>query len=111
MQPNRYVAVFGLLGALALCVIPASAEKGNGPAVNRGEKAKMSAKGKENTNAQWSADPDRGWIRAEERHQLQRRQGVGSSKQNHGKQIAKPNESEKQKKKEGRLETWKRQKN
>jgi len=109
MQPNRYVAVFGLLGALALCVIPASAEKGNGPAVNRGEKAKMSAKGKENSNAQWSADPDRGWIRAEERHELQRRQGVGSFKQNRGKQITKANESEKQKK-EGRLETWKRQK-
>jgi hypothetical protein len=109
MQPNRYVAVFGVLSALALCVIPVSAEKGNGPAVNHGEKAKMSPKGKENTNAQWSADPDRGWIRAEERHELQRRQGLGSSKQNRGKQITKANESEKQKK-DGRLETWKRQK-
>jgi hypothetical protein len=109
MQPTRYVAVFGLLSALALCVIPASAEKGNGPAVNRGEKAKMNPKGKENTNAQWSADPDRGWIRAEERHELQRRQGLGSSKQNRGKRITKANESEKQKK-DGILETWKRQK-
>jgi hypothetical protein len=82
---------------LALCVIP-QARKKKWASRQSWRKAKMSAKGKENTNAQWSADPDRGWIRAEERHELQRRQGVGSSKQNHGKQITKAIESEKQKK-------------
>lgn len=33
----------------------------------------MSEKGLENTNAQWSADPERGWQRAEERHELQKK--------------------------------------
>lgn len=32
--------------------------------------AHMSAKGSANSNAQWSADPTRGWIRADERHEL-----------------------------------------
>ena len=32
--------------------------------------AHMSAKGSANSNAQWSADPTRGWIRADERHDL-----------------------------------------
>ena len=96
MQPNRYVAVFGLLSALALCVIPASAAKGNGPAVNRGEKAKMSAKGKANTNAQWSADPDHGWVRADERHELQaRRKSDEGSKQGREKQKGKADKTEK----------------
>jgi len=98
MQPSRYVAVFSLLNALALCVIdmPAGAEKGNEPTVNRGQTAKMSAKGKENTNAQWSADPDHGWVRADERHELQaRRKSDGSSKQGREKQKSKPDKTEK----------------
>jgi hypothetical protein len=32
----------------------------------------MSPKGSANSNAQWSADPTRGWIRAEERHELRK---------------------------------------
>ena len=98
MPPTRYIAAFGLLNALTFCVIdmPASAEKGNGPTVNRGEKAKMSAKGKENTNAQWSADPDHGWVRANERHELQaRRKSDESSKQSREKQKGKTDKTEK----------------
>ncbi len=98
MQPNRYVAVFGLLNALTLCVIdmPASAENGNRPTVNRDEKAKMSAKGKANSNAQWSADPDRGWVRADERHELQaRRKSDEGSKQGREKQKGKADKTEK----------------
>ena len=35
---------------------------------HRGQAARqMSGKGSANTNAQWSADPERGWVRAEER--------------------------------------------
>ena len=30
----------------------------------------MGTKGGTNPNAQWSADPDRGWVRAEDRHQM-----------------------------------------
>lgn len=30
----------------------------------------MSERGSANTNAQWSADPERGWVRADKRHEL-----------------------------------------
>ena len=30
----------------------------------------MSEKGFANSNAQWSADPEKGWVRAEKRHKL-----------------------------------------
>lgn len=39
--------------------------------------AHMSPKGSANGNPQWSADPTRGWIRAEERHEV-RKAGVPS---------------------------------
>jgi len=40
--------------------------------VQRGGKAAdhMSERGSANTNAQWSADPERGWVRADKRHEL-----------------------------------------
>jgi hypothetical protein len=34
--------------------------------------AHMSVKGRANTNAQWSADPEKGWVRADERHQIEK---------------------------------------
>ena len=49
----------------------------------------MSSKGSANSNAQWSADPERGWVRADERQQRQgESQVTGKSKQNRGKQKA-----------------------
>jgi len=44
----------------------------NVEAAPKGSKAEahMSDKGRANTNAQWSADPKKGWVRAEERQQL-----------------------------------------
>ena len=46
----------------------------------RGGKAAehMSTKGSVNTNAQWSADPERGWVRSEERHKQHEKNGVTS---------------------------------
>lgn len=44
--------------------------------------AHMSVKGRANTNAQWSADPEKGWVRAEERQQL-RDDKKENSKPNH----------------------------
>ena len=104
MKLNRYIAVFGLLNALTLCVIdkPASAGQGKEASVSRGEKAKtkMSDKGKENTNAQWSADPDHGWVRADERHELQaRRKFDEGSNQSREKQKSKADKTEKPNKK------------
>ena len=100
MQLNRHVAVFGLLNALTLCAIdkPANAGQGKGANVSRDEKAKtkMSDKGKENTNAQWSADPDHGWVRADERHDLHaRRKSDASSKTSRDKQRNKAEGTEK----------------
>lgn len=69
----------------------ASAGKGN---VNRGggkATERMSDKGALNTNGQWSADPDRGWVRANERNNKMHEKGGSSDriKQNHGKQKGK----------------------
>lgn len=43
----------------------------------------MSAKGQDNTNAQWFADPDRGWVRSDERRDshLPRKDTVKDNKQ------------------------------
>jgi hypothetical protein len=56
----------------------ASADKNKG--TQRGGKAAehMSNKGSVNTNAQWSADPERGWVRADERHTQDKKNGVTS---------------------------------
>jgi hypothetical protein len=49
----------------------------------------MSEKGAANTNAQWSADPDRGWVRADERHKLNEKPGSSKAGKNHDKQKGK----------------------
>ena len=100
MQLTRYVAVLGLLNALTLCIIdaPVSAGQAKESSVSRSEKAKtkMSDKGKENTNAQWSADPDHGWVRADERHDLHARgKSEASSKPGRDKQKGKAKVTEK----------------
>jgi hypothetical protein len=83
MKPLQYVAVFGVLNALAFSSIndSAHAAQAKGRTSQRGGKAAihMSVNGQENTNAQWSADPDRGWVRAEER-QNPHQQGQGTLK-------------------------------
>lgn len=90
MKPNRYVAVFGLLNALTLAFIgtTAHAAQAKGDSARPGAKAEdhMSAKGAANTNAQWSADPKRGWVRAEERHELHgQTKGAKKTKPSRGK--------------------------
>lgn len=89
MKPSKYLAVFSLLNALALCFnhSRADAGQGNTGAHRSGQAAShMSTKGSANSNAQWSADPERGWVRAEERHQLhEQSQGTTKTKQNRGK--------------------------
>ena len=92
MKPLQYVAVFGVLNALAFSSISYSARaaQAKGRTSQRGGKADthMSVNGQENTNAQWSADPDRGWVRAEERHNLhQKGQGAVRNKKTRTKQV------------------------
>jgi hypothetical protein len=59
-----------ILAALTLATMKLVAQ--NVEAAPKGSKAEahMSDKGRANTNAQWSADPKKGWVRAEERQQL-----------------------------------------
>lgn len=57
---------------LVLSNSPTLAGEGRRSGLKRGGRADshMSSKGEENTDAQWSADPERGWVRSDERHKL-----------------------------------------
>ena len=71
--------------ALLLCPgqwARAQGAKNGGPHGGGKAASHMSSKGLENNNAQWSADPERGWVRAEERHDLQPTKG-SKEKQKH----------------------------
>lgn len=71
MAPKQYIAIFGVLSALTLSLDSYSAHAAaKERSSQRGGRADthMSTKGQDNTNAQWSADPERGWVRADERH-------------------------------------------
>ena len=59
-----------ILAALTLAIMKLVAQ--NVEAAPKGSKAEahMSDKGHTDTNAQWSADPEKGWVRAEERQRL-----------------------------------------
>ena len=75
MKPIKYIAILGVLHALTISVSAYSAQaEGKGRTSQRGGRADthMSTKGQDNTNAQWSADPERGWVRADERHDQQK---------------------------------------
>jgi hypothetical protein len=83
------ISVVALLGNFTTSAFGAAAGKGG---VNhRGGRAdeRMSAKGAANTNAQWSADPDRGWVRADERHKLNEKPGSSNPGKNQEKQKGK----------------------
>ena len=80
---------FAILTASLLCLSSslANAQQAKGGGSNREGRAAshMSSRGSENTNAQWSADPERGWLRAEERHELhERRHTSPTAKENRG---------------------------
>lgn len=90
MKLKPYVTILAILNALLLCFSGSFAEAGQakGGASHRGGRASshMSSRGEENTNAQWSADPDRGWVRAKERHDMHEERRSGPDlEENHGK--------------------------
>jgi hypothetical protein len=90
MKPAKYIAVFGVLNALTLSLTNYSAHAAAKERTSqRGghADAHMSAKGQENTNAQWSADPDRGWVRADERRDLHQQGQISKEKKPRGKQA------------------------
>lgn len=60
-----------ILAALALASMKLLAQNAEAAPPKGGKaEAHMSDKGRANTNAQWSADPEKGWMRAEDRQQL-----------------------------------------
>lgn len=93
MKPNKTIFVFSLVNALTFCFTPAFADAGQGDKGSQSggqAKSHMSSKGAANTNAQWSADPEKGWVRAEERHQRHEESNdKGAVKKNSGKHTAK----------------------
>ena len=72
MKPTKLVVSL----ILAIALLPNWPTKASAAAaakqVQRGGKAAdhMSERGSANTNAQWSADPEKGWVRAEKRREL-----------------------------------------
>jgi hypothetical protein len=91
MKPNQYVSVFLLLNALAFCLTHSSAHSGQAKKdAGRGQASShMSSKGSASNNAQWSADPERGWVRADERRgQREESRPTSRTKKNGGKHKA-----------------------
>jgi hypothetical protein len=70
MKPPKSLVVVIAFGGLFALAVPSSAAAA-GKTDQRGGKAAehMSSQGARNTNAQWSADPEKGWVRSDERHQ------------------------------------------
>ena len=93
MEVNKYITVFALLNALTICLTNISADAGQERknSARRGGQtdAHMSANALVNTNAQWSADPVRGWVRAEERRELRNEKQSMKSKKSRGKSRGK----------------------
>ena len=90
---TRVWVVVPLIALLGDCTGFAFGAAAGGGSVNqRGAKAaeQMSTKGGSNSNAQWSADPVRGWVRAEERHKNHEKTASSdATKQNDGKRKSK----------------------
>jgi hypothetical protein len=80
MKLGNYIIVAMLLTALVNTSAVSAASADKNKVSQRGGKAAehMSTKGSVNTNAQWSADPERGWVRAEERHKQDKKNGATS---------------------------------
>jgi hypothetical protein len=69
----KHTVSLALIGVLFYgATTPGDAAQAKNFPSQRGGKADshMSRKGSANSNPQWSADPERGWVRAEERHEL-----------------------------------------
>jgi len=81
----------------AVLIVPVISIDANGQAKNSTHRRDgqasihMSPKGSANSNAQWSADPTRGWIRAEERHELRKANLPSKKTSARGKPKAKRN--------------------
>jgi hypothetical protein len=87
MKPSRYVAVFALINALTFGLTYSLVEAGQGNRSHRGGQTNSHKSGNANGNAQWAADPERGWVRANERQEPN--EATGKAKQDRTKHKAK----------------------
>lgn len=89
MKSRKRVVMVAMLTALALSASRysvAAAPKERTDARGGHADTHMSSKGQDNTNAQWSADPERGWVRANERHDTNQQRQETKNKKDRGKQ-------------------------
>lgn len=90
MRPTNLFGTLILVSALAANFgeLALAAGRGKQAPVQPGGKATnhVSEKGSTNGNAQWSADPEKGWVRAERRHDLhEQRKSTETSRSSKGK--------------------------
>lgn len=80
MKRGNYIVAAVILTALVGMSAASAASADKNKVSERGGKAAehMSTRGSANTNAQWSADPERGWVRADERRNQDKKNGVAS---------------------------------
>ena len=91
MKSTRYVQILSVIIATTLCASIACAEPRQGKGSSnhrRGQPGShMNSKSGENSNVQWSADPERGWVRVDEDGENRTQShGMNNSNQNQGKQ-------------------------
>jgi hypothetical protein len=86
MRPAHALTVVTLTALLSAFAGPGfGAAAGNGTGAQRGKAAEHAReRGRNNANAQWSADPDRGWVRAEDRQRRERGDSPERGKHNNG---------------------------
>jgi hypothetical protein len=93
VKSKKRTVVFLVLSALLWIHSRPAEAKGQGKPFtsHRGDQAAehMSSNGSTNGNAQWSADPSRGWVRAEERSKLRKPGTASKPNPDKGKQQAK----------------------
>ena len=74
MKAKKYMTFFLFLNALTFGMtnsLPTAAErKEDKPKRGDQADARLSVNVLDNTNAEWSADPERGWVRTDERRKL-----------------------------------------
>ncbi len=93
MKLKNRTVVFLIFSALLLSAGSRAAAKGQSKHLtdHRGDKAadQMSNKADTNNNAQWSADPSLGWVRAKARQELRKPSGAAKNNPDMGKTKAK----------------------
>jgi hypothetical protein len=92
MKVARYISVIAVANLLLANVTSsiAAGAKGKNPHKQRGAvSTKNSSKQRTNEKPQWSADPDRGWVRSDDSHSINDRDRLSTApKQTDGKNKA-----------------------